>query len=55
MGESAVGQAISQANRRLGMRREEDRGLKKEVLEIEKEMKKLATVWPDPGVHAKLL
>jgi hypothetical protein len=30
------------------MRREEDRGLKKEVLEIEKEMKKLATVWPDP-------
>ena len=40
MGESAVSQAI----RSLVMRMEEDRRLKKEVLEVEKEMKKLSTV-----------
>jgi len=44
VGESAVSQAFSQAIRRLAMRSEEDRGLKKELLEIEKEMKKLSTV-----------
>jgi hypothetical protein len=44
VGESAVSQIFSQAIRRLAMRSEEDRGLKKELLEIEKEMKKLSTV-----------